>query len=82
VTDEGSTHGTPIFQRRIFSNWRPIGKLIFDNAVTSYNGDFVIHFNHPTWRDDRNDASTATRVNNVGCIDTSFPVGALEILCE
>jgi hypothetical protein len=63
VTDEGSTQDTPIFQRRLFSNWRPIGKLIFDNAVTSYNGDFVIHFNHPTWRDDRNDAATATRVN-------------------
>jgi hypothetical protein len=63
VTDEGSTHGTPIFQRRIFSNWRPIGKLIFDNAVISYNGDFVIHFNHPTWRDDRNNASTAKRTN-------------------
>jgi len=23
----------------------------------------VIHFNHPTWRNDRNDPSTATRVN-------------------
>jgi hypothetical protein len=23
----------------------------------------VIHFNHPTWRGDRNDPSTATRVN-------------------
>src|SRR6266852_813738 len=37
--------------------------LIFDHAVVSYNGDFVIHFNHPTWRDDRNDPSTARRVN-------------------
>jgi len=28
-----------------------------------YNGDFVIHFNHPTWRQDRNDPATATRIN-------------------
>jgi hypothetical protein len=26
-------------------------------------GDFVIHFNHSTWRDDRNDPATATRVS-------------------
>jgi hypothetical protein len=63
VTDEGSTRGTPAFQRRTFRNWRRIGKLTFDNAVVSYNGDFVIHFNHPTWRDHRNDPSTATRVS-------------------
>jgi hypothetical protein len=63
VTDEGSTRGTLALQRRTFSNWRRIGRLIFDNAVVSYNGDFVIHFNHPTWREDRNDSSTATRVN-------------------
>jgi hypothetical protein len=63
VTDEGSTRGLPVFQRRTFKNWRHIGKITFDNAVTSYNSDFVIHFNHPTWRDDRNDPSTATRMN-------------------
>jgi hypothetical protein len=63
VTDEGSTQGTPFLQRRTFMNWRPIGRLTFDNAVVSYNGDFVVHFNHPTWRADRNDPSTATRVN-------------------
>ncbi len=65
VTDQGSTRGTPAFQRRTFSDWRPIGKLTFDAAVASYNGDFVIHFNHPTWRNDRNDPATATRVD--GC---------------
>jgi hypothetical protein len=37
--------------------------MVFDNAVASYNGDFVIHFHHPTWRRDRNDPSTGTRVN-------------------
>jgi hypothetical protein len=63
LTDEGSTKGTSVSQRRTFNNWRRVGKLTFDNAVVSYNGDFVIHFNHPTWRDDRNDPSTATRVN-------------------
>ena len=63
VTDEGSTRGTPVFQRRSFRNWRRIGSMVFDNAVASYNGDFVIHFNHPTWRGDRNEPSTATRVN-------------------
>jgi hypothetical protein len=63
VTDDGSARGPGVFQRVTFSNWRRIGKLTFDNAVVSYNGDFVIHFNHPTWRDDRNDPATATRVN-------------------
>jgi hypothetical protein len=63
VTDEGSTRGLPVFQRRTFKNWRHIGKITFDNAVASYNSDFVIHFNHPTWRGDRNNPSTATRMN-------------------
>ncbi len=62
VTDEGSTKGPNFFQRRSFANWQRIGRVVFDNAVVSYNGDFVIHFTHPTWRDDRNDPSTATRV--------------------
>ena len=63
VTDEGWTRGPNFLQRRTFGNWVRIGKLTFDSAVASYNGDFVIHFNHPTWRDDRNDPSTATRVD-------------------
>jgi hypothetical protein len=63
VTDEGSTHGPRLSQHVTFTNWRRVGRLTFDNAVVSYNGDFVIHFNHPTWRDDRDDPSTATRVN-------------------
>jgi hypothetical protein len=63
ITDEGSTHGPGLSQNVSFSNWRRIGQLTFDNAVASYNGDFVIHFNHPTWRSDRNDPATATRVN-------------------
>lgn len=62
VSDTGITKGTPVFQRRIISDWRIIGKITFKEAVVSYNGDFVLHFNHPTWRDDRNDPSTATRI--------------------
>jgi hypothetical protein len=63
VTDEGAAHGPGISQHVTFSNWRRIGRLSFDNAVVSYNGDFVLHFNHPTWRRDRNNPATATRVN-------------------
>jgi hypothetical protein len=63
VTDDGETHGLPVYNRRTFRGWRQIGKLTFDNAVASYNGDFVIHFHHPTWRTDRNDPATATRVD-------------------
>lgn len=62
VTDDGETSGTPFRVRRTFRNWRRVGIIVFDNAVISYNGDAVIHFPHPTWRDDRNDPATATRV--------------------
>jgi hypothetical protein len=63
VTDEGETRGLPVFERRTFRNWRHLGSIVFEEAIASYNGDFVIHFNHPTWRDDQNDPATATRVN-------------------
>jgi hypothetical protein len=63
VTDEGETTGPAIKERRTFKNWRRIGSMVFDNAVISYNGDSVIHFNHPTWRTDRNDPRTATRID-------------------
>jgi hypothetical protein len=63
VTDEGETRGLPIYERRTFRNWRQIGDITFDAAVASYNGDFVIHFHHPTWRGDQNDPATATRVD-------------------
>src|SRR5262249_11520639 len=54
VTDKGSTAGSALSQTRRFEGWRRIGSMSFDNAVASYNGDFVIHFHHPTWREDRN----------------------------
>jgi hypothetical protein len=63
VTDDGTTHGPAFYERRTFANWRRIGSITFDQAVISYNADFVIHFNHPTWREDRNDPSTATRMH-------------------
>ena len=63
VTDHGQTTGPGFRQRRTFQDWRAIGSLVFDNAVVSSNGDSVIHFNHPTWREDRNDPATATRVD-------------------
>src|SRR5205823_6689226 len=50
VTDDGQTYGPDPFQRRYFQNWRRIGTLTFDDAAASYNGDFVLHFHHPTWR--------------------------------
>jgi hypothetical protein len=63
VTDHGRSFGVPGFERRMFHGWRGIGRLTFDNALASYNGDHVIHFHHPTWRADRNDPTTATRVD-------------------
>jgi hypothetical protein len=61
VTDEGTVRNNLGFVRGKFKNWRRIGKLAFDNAVASYNGDFVLHFNHPGWRGDRNNPATAHR---------------------
>lgn len=62
LTDNGETWGPPFFERRTFGNWRHVGKIIFNAAVASYNGDFVSHFGHPTWRSDQNDPSTAAKV--------------------
>ncbi|HEX3069316.1 MAG TPA: hypothetical protein VHX14_12160 [Thermoanaerobaculia bacterium] len=61
TSDTGTTHGLPVKQRRDITNWRSIGTITFDSAVASYNGDHVLHFNHPPWRFDRNDPSTAFR---------------------
>jgi hypothetical protein len=61
VTDEGAARFGLGSLKQTFKNWRRIGKLTFDTAAASYNGDFVIHFNHPGWRDDRNNPATANR---------------------
>jgi hypothetical protein len=41
--------------------WTKIGQIVFDEAAASYNGDFVIHFHHPPWRNDRNDPRSIAR---------------------
>jgi hypothetical protein len=41
--------------------WSRIGTLTFEEAVASYNGDFVVHFHHPVWREDRNDPRSVAR---------------------
>ncbi|HEV2957950.1 MAG TPA: hypothetical protein VGX95_17685 [Xanthobacteraceae bacterium] len=62
VSDDGTTSGPSFRERRTITNWHRIGDMTFDAAVVSYNGDYVTHFGHPTWRDDQNDPATATRV--------------------
>ena len=42
------------------ADWKKIGTITFDEAVASYSGDFVIHFHHPKWRNDRNDPNSET----------------------
>jgi hypothetical protein len=61
VSDRGRRSGFTGFQRVTVDDWRRIGRLTFREAVASYNADHVIHFHHPGWRDDRNDAGTAIR---------------------
>ena len=64
VSDTGKKSGFAFFpkgQRQTITNWQTIGKINFNDGVASYNGDFVLHFRHPTWRHDRNDPSTAVR---------------------
>ena len=64
VADEGKSAGNPLTgQRHVIAGWQRIGKLTFDNAVASYNGDFVLHFHHPPWRRDRNDPGSVARVD-------------------
>lgn len=64
VSDRGKKSGFVFFpggQRQTIVNWQTIGRVRFTDGVASYNGDFVIHFRHPTWRKDRNDPNTAVR---------------------
>lgn len=50
TSDTGETHGLPILQHRTITNWRRIGTMTFTEAVASYNGDHVVNFSHPKWR--------------------------------
>jgi hypothetical protein len=61
VADHGRKSGLPGVSRVEVVDWKRIGRLRFTEAVASYNGDHVIHFHHPGWRDDRNDPATYIR---------------------
>lgn len=61
VSDYGRKSGIPGLSRVRVDDWRKIGTLRITEAVASYNGDHVIHFHHPSWRDDRNDRRTYVR---------------------
>ncbi len=64
VANEGRTKRfTNAYKRVYVKQWERIGEIVFNHAVASYNGDHVIHFQHPEWRDDRNDPKTAVRVD-------------------
>jgi hypothetical protein len=65
VSDTGEKKGLIFLggERHVIENWHRIGTLSFDQAVVSFNGDFVIHFHHPSWRKDRDDPATATRID-------------------
>ena len=58
ISDKG--HRT-LFQRVVGQEWTRIGILSFQEAMASYNGDFVVHFHHPVWRRDRNDPKSVQR---------------------
>jgi len=57
TSDQGTSHF--MGQRHNITAWRRIGTMTFTEAVTSFNVDRVLHFNHPPWREDRNDPGSA-----------------------
>ncbi|MCK9497006.1 MAG: SRPBCC family protein [Dehalococcoidia bacterium] len=61
VSDDGTSTGIPGFRRVKVRQWQRVGQVTLTEAVASYNADHVIHFRHPGWRTDRDDASTAIR---------------------
>jgi hypothetical protein len=62
VSDSGTSKGL-LALRRTITDWRRIGRIVFNEAVASYNGDFVVHFHHPPWRNDRNNPASVVRRN-------------------
>ncbi|HEX5065703.1 MAG TPA: hypothetical protein VFY49_06300 [Myxococcota bacterium] len=61
VSDEGErVTGVPN-QRVVGQRWVEIGSLTFRKALASWAGDFVVHFHHPVWRQDRNDPTSVQR---------------------
>jgi hypothetical protein len=62
TSDTGVTRGSVATKEyREITNWRAVGTMTFTEAVVSFNGDRVIHFNHPPWREDRNDPKTEAK---------------------
>lgn len=61
VSDTGKKHRFAGIEWLTGQHWTRIGRITFTEAVASYNGDFVIHFHHPPWRDDRNDPKSIAR---------------------
>ena len=62
TSDTGVTKGSQaVKEYREITNWRTVGTMTFTEAVASFNGDRVIHFNHPPWREDRNDPKTEVK---------------------
>ncbi len=51
VSSTGELRGF-INRRLVDTSWDEIGEIEFTEAAASYNGDFVIHFHHPKWRED------------------------------
>ena len=62
VSNYGRKTGMPGLSRVKVDDWQRIGTVRFSEAICSYNGDHVIQFHHPKWRDDRNDGQTSVRV--------------------
>jgi hypothetical protein len=65
VSNSGKRSGIPGFRRVRVNDWQRVGKLRLTEAVASYNGDHVIQFHHPGWRDNSNDPGTAIRSGEV-----------------
>ncbi len=65
VTDQVKTQGLLAQRRQFPDGWRRIGSIEFTEAVASYNGDFVIHFQHPPWRHDPDDPDSTVRTRRV-----------------
>lgn len=61
VSNEGKKHRFAGIEWLTDQHWTRIGSITFTEAVASYNGDFVIHFHHPPWRNDRNAPDSVAR---------------------
>ena len=63
TSDTGVTKGNPAFKEyREITDWRFVGTMTFTEAVASFNGDRVVHFHHPRWRDDVDKRSTTAEL--------------------